>query len=189
MSYRKAADRDVAQLLYFQLQQRQYPNDSSFLPRSVVVFWDEACLAAGENWEEGFLSAITKSELLVLIISEKGLENILNADKAADNVLLEFEYAVKLQEENPKVKIQPIFMQNALKGPGGQEMITNFNFGNWPLAKFPNSYHVAPKSPKRDTIQKTMEKIFILQGITGPSAQQLTLWGGPTAEIVNRLNK
>jgi len=75
----------------------------------VRTFLDSNCLLDGGNWEKNFLSALHNSTLIVLIISEAGLDlaspshsgfsKIQKADKEQDNCLLEYEYALQLFEK------------------------------------------------------------------------------------------
>lgn len=62
----------------------------------VVVFLDRLCLQDGEDWECGFLNGLNHSSLVVLLISKNTFLGIQEADKRQDNVLLEYEYALRM---------------------------------------------------------------------------------------------
>lgn len=73
----------------------------------VFAFWDKECLNDGQNWEQGFLRGLTKSYMIVLLVSIKVSFNIYpsfhqlilaqaltgiinNASSRQDNVLIEY---------------------------------------------------------------------------------------------------
>lgn len=37
----------------------------------LYIFWDKKCLNFGQDWEKGFLRGLTKSQVIVLLLSTK----------------------------------------------------------------------------------------------------------------------
>jgi len=103
LSYRVVTEKKVADKLALLLDGFNKTNGSK-----VRTFLDSNCLLDGSNWEKNFLSALHHSTLIVLIISEAGLDlssasnseftKIQRADHEQDNCLLEYEYALDLHE-------------------------------------------------------------------------------------------
>jgi hypothetical protein len=40
----------------------------------ISVFWDQQCLNYGQDWEEGFIHALTSSTAIILIMSDQVIE-------------------------------------------------------------------------------------------------------------------
>jgi hypothetical protein len=87
ISYRKDSDIDLARVIYFALKSE-----------GVKAFIDFHCLAPGENWKDGFLKGLMQSRCFVPLISSSGLKCVrdIHADHSVDNLLLEFETALKV---------------------------------------------------------------------------------------------
>ena len=94
LSYRCAADTDVAEKLYWMLK------SEGFFP-----FLDKECLVSGMSWREGFLSGLQKSLLFLPLISRAALAPARNftIDHGGDMVLLEYSMAFQVMDvsENP----------------------------------------------------------------------------------------
>jgi len=105
ISYRVNTEKKIADKLALLLDSCKKDDDSK-----VRTFLDSQCLVDGGNWEKNFLSALHHSKLIVLILSEAGLDlpsasdatmtKIQRADHEQDNCLLEYEYTVRLKEEH-----------------------------------------------------------------------------------------
>ena len=93
INYRVATDKDTAEKVYYMLK--------SVKPEPVHPFWDKKCLKNGMDWKQGFMSGLKRSRKFVALISVAGLKQICDftADHTNDNVLLEYETALKLMDE------------------------------------------------------------------------------------------
>jgi hypothetical protein len=95
INYRVASDADVALKLYLFLK-----------IAGVHAFLDKKCLKNGQKWKDGFLTGLKRSNYFVAIISKSGLARVRDTaqDHASDNVLLEYETAIKIMNDtgNPK---------------------------------------------------------------------------------------
>jgi hypothetical protein len=132
-----------------------------------VMFWDKACLKDGAGWEDGFVKGLKQSNKFVALISENGLDGIIeNAATTQDNVLKEYELAVDELEDDPKY-IVPVLVGKYVRVDGA-EMLKKFNgFGglmgkDGEFRKWPSEFSTTCKTR---TIKQTMEKLFSIQGI------------------------
>jgi hypothetical protein len=158
VNYRVWCDRDVAEKLYYALKSK-----------GSVMFWDKACLQDGAGWEAGFVQGLQKSSKFVALISEKGLDGIIdNAATSQDNVLKEYELAVDKLGEDSKY-IVPVLVGEYVS-VDGTEMLKKFSaFGGLKgkgkggeFRTWPDEYSMTCKTR---TIKQTMEKLFSIQGI------------------------
>jgi hypothetical protein len=87
ISYRVATDADLAEKLYYALLSKGYR-----------PYLDKKCLEDGIDWKTGFRQGLIKSRFFLPLISRKGLTNIRDPakDHSHDNVLLEYEIALKV---------------------------------------------------------------------------------------------
>jgi hypothetical protein len=164
------------------------------------VFLDRQCLPDGEDYEIQFTSAIKNSSIIILLVSELAIAKIQNANEWADNVLLEYEYALEQQEAGEAV-ILPLLIPTT-RVIEGETFISKFK--KFSVDQYPDAPHISPKSGKN--IRATMKKLFSLQGIhidvdnlemTLPSiAEQITamekrrldkILNGPDGEIIFKL--
>jgi hypothetical protein len=158
VNYRVWCDKDVAEKLYYALKSE-----------GSVMFWDKACLKDGAGWEAGFVQGLQKSSKFLALISEKGLDGIIdNAATSQDNVLKEYELAVdRLQEDS--TYIVPVLVGEYVSVDGA-EMLKKFSaFGGLKgkgkggeFRRWPDEYSTTCKTR---TIKQTMEKLFSIQGI------------------------
>jgi len=120
INYRVATDKDTAEKLYYILKSLE-----------IQPFWDKMCLKNGMDWKQGFLSGLKRSRKFVALISVAGLGQIKNpaADHTKDNVLLEYETALKVMEAiKDQAYILPIFV-----GELNGNTLTKFgDFGPYP---------------------------------------------------------
>lgn len=163
MNYRTSTDRISVLKLLREL------NKTSILPenRPPIVFLDANCLPPGLPWQDGFLTALNHSKVIVLVISVEGLQGIRRADEIEDNVLLEYEYTLKLMKER-KVRVLPVLLANSDGRPFNQ-----FNVDIYPSKK-----HISRLSVASGTIRETMRELFQLQGEHCPrdgAEQELTV--------------
>jgi len=89
LNYRVSSDRDLVEKVYWQLR-----------AKGAFPFWDSACLRDGEDWRQGFLRGLQSSRSFVAVLSRQALEPMrrLDADHSADNVLLEYEAALRIKQ-------------------------------------------------------------------------------------------
>ncbi|KAJ3279383.1 hypothetical protein HK104_001513 [Borealophlyctis nickersoniae] len=164
VSYRVATDAQFAELLGNYLLRTERGKEP------VHSFVDKACLVNGQPWEVGFLQGLLRAKVIVIMCSEGCLQKCTQADTVADNMLLEWELALDFFEKN-KASIFLVLVGEASR-PNGRLTLQAFNgFG----LKFPDAFHAHPRSPRKRTVKKTMERLFALQGVHGwmPMAQDL----------------
>jgi len=88
INYRVATEKKVTETLYNLLACQKMKNGDP-----VHVFWDIKCLNVGHDWEEGFLRWLTKSKVIVLLISQEAIKKIASgAQSSQDNVLVEYPF-------------------------------------------------------------------------------------------------
>jgi energy-coupling factor transporter ATP-binding protein EcfA2 len=158
VNYRVWCDRKPAETLYYALKAKGFS-----------VFWDKISLEDGAPWEDGFIKGLQKSRKILLLISEKALEGIIdNAPTQADNVLKEYELAVDKFEAGDKTLIIPVLLGEYITASTGDDYPSSTA-----LKKF-GAFAGLPKKPwpechsttcKTRTIKQTMDKIFSVQGI------------------------
>ena len=88
INYRVAADADLAEKLYYALK-----------ANGINCFLDRKCLKDGEPWKAGFLTGISRSRKFICLMSSSALAKVRDpqADHTFDNVLLEYEMALKIR--------------------------------------------------------------------------------------------
>ena len=61
------------------------------LGHGLTVFWDQACLKGGQEWECGFVHGLFSAQVFVPLLSRAALAPFaqLHTGSSADNVLLE----------------------------------------------------------------------------------------------------
>ena len=101
ISYRVATDAHLADKLYL------YLKSINFYP-----FLDKYCLKPGESWKEGLLNGLHTSRVFIPLISKAGLSNACDfqIDHSKDNLLLEYETAIKIHEMRDSCYIYPILV-------------------------------------------------------------------------------
>ncbi|KAJ3027910.1 hypothetical protein HDV00_010784 [Rhizophlyctis rosea] len=149
ISYRVAADADIAVALHGHLMEMD-PN--------AHIFRDKECLVPAQSWETGFMQGLLRSKVVIVLCSSHSLERVRAAHWEADNMLLEWEHALKMtnlldDENRPRTQILPILITR------GDE--PSFRFG----VDYPKWLHRHEKSPHRRTIYDTVTTISGLQGV------------------------
>lgn len=157
INYRRiASDENTVAELSDKLMTRTLPNTNP--PRRPIVFIDQQCLPYGFDWKDGFLKGIQHSKVIVLLISREALVGIRSADSRADNVLLEYEYALKMTREGRRVTIYPLLLENLDQSP----------FNDFNVDVYPAKRHASPDSIATGTIRDTMRELFTLNGAHSP---------------------
>jgi actin len=89
INYRVAAEADTAEMVYLDLKSE-----------GIRPFLDKRCLRDGMPWREGFISGLMRSRCFIALISSNALAQCrdANRDHSYDNVLLEYETALKITE-------------------------------------------------------------------------------------------
>jgi len=151
INYRVATDADLAEKIALSLNGLKKSDGESF-----SVFLDKKCLNVGEDWEVGFLNGLQYSKLIVLLISEAGIQRIQQADTRQDNVLLEYEYALDKLEKK-EASLLPVLVGRVADDGAF------YDFNAFDTSKFPDAPHHSPKSDKN--VRETMTALFRLQGI------------------------
>jgi len=143
---------------------------------TTFVFWDAKCLNYGQDWEKGFLNGIKTSHVIVLLVSNKGLEGIkASAHKRQDNVLVEYECAL-IQNKLHKVPVLPVFVAEITGvdthgAPAFEKVNLSIDFPDVPHLRNNSSKAIVDNLSKGrhetgflKSIKQTMEEIFRLQG-------------------------
>jgi len=166
----------LVQIIYENLA-RQKTSDG--LP--IYVFWDKKCLCPGQDWEEGFLHGLTHSKVIVLLISLKVLKGIHKkaSQGQQDNVLIEYECAL-IENQVNGTPVLPVFLGEVDETSESQKYAP-FHFAEATALELPDTPHqrnsdaqseidtishsLLPEKKKfLDSISKTIQKIFKLQG-------------------------
>eukprot|EP00736_Rhodelphis_marinus_P009817 Rmarinus@m.27117 len=116
-------------------------------------FLDKQNIRDGHDWRVEFIEGLKGSCLFLPIITARALEPITNltSPSTEDNVLLEYETALKMREEG-SIEILPLFVGEVNNGS-----YSKFNGFGMPFPDFPRS---CGKSAK-----ETMSELFQIQGI------------------------
>ncbi|KAI9202883.1 uncharacterized protein BJ171DRAFT_163209 [Polychytrium aggregatum] len=83
VSYRSSSESDSANMLVASLVSGKRKD------LSIHPFLDHLCLHDSQDWECGFINALHNSPVIVLLLSERGLERVRQAHTTPDNLLLE----------------------------------------------------------------------------------------------------
>ncbi|KAJ3125197.1 hypothetical protein HK098_000508 [Nowakowskiella sp. JEL0407] len=148
LSHRVKSDKHNARAIYEVLQ-------SHFC---IHAFLDCECINNGLDWMYEFLKGLRRSSICVLFISKGCLSDIAKAHQQRDNNLLEWEIALEMQKHN-LIHIVPLLVGEKMKNRD-----ENIRFTDFDCSHFPDELHCHPESPKINTVRKTMEEIFKLQG-------------------------
>ncbi|KAI9358554.1 hypothetical protein DFJ73DRAFT_906047 [Zopfochytrium polystomum] len=171
--YRQSTESQVARELFWQMDkilnnERAFylggihPQESKY--DGLHPFLDAFCLAAGEDWEQNFMSALYHSGVHILLCSEKAMEHMRKADETPDNVLLEWELALQMKEEHG-CDVLPVFLSERAKVPfNGTNRPAIILFNKFDASDFPDRFHIHKMSPRRQTVRHTVAKVLALQG-------------------------
>lgn len=138
ISYRVAADADLAEKLYLYL--KSY---------NINAFLDKKCLKNGENWKDGFLSGLKRSKCFVALVSKKALNIVRDetVDHSTDNVLLEYETALLIKRKSKnKNFICPILVGEYTLIPQLQQSVL-VKFADFNPTLYPDSISGGPPAP------------------------------------------
>ena len=119
LSYRVAADKDVAEKVYYML-----------LSKGLFPFLDRVKLKDGMPWKDGFLQGLKGSKCFISLVSRKALESCRDKTKnhTRDNVLLEMETALRYMRVTGNTKyIIPVHLGEWLHVDGMGRMFKNFD--------------------------------------------------------------
>jgi len=112
ISYRVDPDADTAMKVWKQMT-TAHPTLTSFI--------DKECLNDGESWKTGFLSGLAGSRVIVLLISRASLLRTRKAHETEDNVLLEWEKALRMaSKKDAQVAIMPVLLSDEHGNFGGR---------------------------------------------------------------------
>jgi hypothetical protein len=154
ISYRVDSDADVAETLCRQLQQLFVESNMK-----VKCFFDKQDIRDGVDWKNAFLTALEHTCLFVPLISEAAIDRIkaLTPESKPDNVLLEYEEAVRLQRER-RLAVFPVLI-----GKRQQDgTVVKFDFAEFGSHQFPKT--LSP-TKKTGSIADTLTNIFGFQGV------------------------
>jgi len=121
ISYRVAADKDVAEKMYDKLSLK-----------GLFPFLDKTKLKDGMSWKDGFLQGLKGSKCFVSVISRKALEPCrdMKRNHTWDNVLLEIETALRYKTASENAAyIIPVFVGEYMTVEGVQVLRKFADFG------------------------------------------------------------
>ncbi|KAJ3122877.1 hypothetical protein HK098_002416 [Nowakowskiella sp. JEL0407] len=144
-SHRVSDDKDAVEIFHKALEGYEYTPG-----KLVHAFWDCKCLVPGKTWKkDGFLSALNRTKVVVLFISNNCLRNVLKADVQPDNMFLEWELTLQ-KIPSKKIEFLPIIV-------GRDEAFSGFGLS------FPNKKHCDENSPGVLSIREVMQELFSYQ--------------------------
>ncbi|KAJ3390775.1 hypothetical protein HDU84_007020 [Entophlyctis sp. JEL0112] len=138
------------------------------------VFLDQKCLNVGEDWERGFVTGLSHSNIMLALLSLSAMRRMMEAHEKPDNVLLEWEIALEL-ENLGHVKIQPIFLgewRQMADSDLNQNVSVLVPF-KCSLDEFPNLKHCHLLSPGKRTIREIVAGILKFQAIAAENPRNL----------------
>jgi len=129
-----------------------------------LVFLDTECLNYGQNWERAVLNGLRSSRVIILLISSKTFEVIVDSaeQQKQSNLLVEYECAL-LQNKLRGIPVFPIFLSD----------VNYLQFPNIPHARgnkvqreIDNLSSSLPSEEIEflETVSKTMDEISKLRG-------------------------
>ncbi|KAJ3290558.1 hypothetical protein HDU79_003131, partial [Rhizoclosmatium sp. JEL0117] len=145
LSYRVATEAELANTLANLVEsvgRRRYNVN-------VRVFLDKNCLNNAEDWQQGFLSGLASTKLIVYLISQASLETLFQKTLAneVDNVLLEIEQGLKKAAKR-EAKLFPVLIGS-----------TDEN-GHYTNFKFPKTYPDVLHTGSNENVCNTMNQLF-----------------------------
>ncbi|KAJ1551699.1 hypothetical protein HK096_004108, partial [Nowakowskiella sp. JEL0078] len=162
ISYRVASEENLAQLLKLKLEHYAIKN----LKKNVHVYLDKNCLVDGRDFEEGFLNGIMRSRVILLLCSERCLDKVKRAHEVSDNMLLEWEYALKLMDEGQSLVLPVLIGTKKTVESDGTKFEAMVKFSQFDVNVYKDAPQCHPDHPlKTMTVKNIMTRIFRLQGI------------------------
>jgi hypothetical protein len=144
------------------------------------IFLSFDCLVEGEEWTNGFLTALNNCRIVVILCSERALEHIMIANQEKDDMLLEvfwadyciirfnyswkqWEIAMEFRKTN-QIEVIPYLVDSVLTAEiDGKSEIVSKPFNKFDWNQYPDEYHAHPLSPKKMTIRQLLNDIFRIQ--------------------------
>eukprot|EP00040_Diaphanoeca_grandis_P017549 m.91691 g.91691 ORF g.91691 m.91691 type:complete len:1252 (+) comp26492_c1_seq1:389-4144(+) len=154
ISYRVASDASLARKLCRLLSQMVVEDDEE-----LICFLDQKDIESGSNWENSFMQGLERSCMFVPLISAKGtkpIEDVSVFDDKADNLLLEYETALKMYLKK-QIAIYPLLV-GEVDADGNYE---KFSPSNFDVSRFPNG---PSKTHSKGPVRETMRSLFKIQG-------------------------
>jgi hypothetical protein len=132
------SDADVAGTLCRQLQE-QFVEDGM----QVTCFFDQQDIRDGVDWKNAFLTALEHTCLFVPLISEAAIGRIkdLTPESKPDNVLLEYEEAIRLQR-GKRLAVFPILIGKRQQ----DKTVAKFDFAEFGSHQYPQTPSPTKKS-------------------------------------------
>jgi hypothetical protein len=150
ISYRKSSEQDLANQLYFAINERLHDNARDY--PNLNCFVDSKCLVPGENWKEGYKEALKNSSVIIMLISEAAVSSFKKiTEQTEDNVLHEWEMAIEYNKTMEKA-ILPIFVDRL----EGANNISRF--------KFERDYPNVKANNTNITVKEIMNALLDLHG-------------------------
>eukprot|EP00040_Diaphanoeca_grandis_P013574 m.68693 g.68693 ORF g.68693 m.68693 type:complete len:1221 (-) comp23982_c0_seq1:202-3864(-) len=154
ISYRVATEAALAREVVHVLNDLTVESDMF-----VVSYLDQKDIHSGSNWEESFLNGLNRSCMFVPLISAAGIqpiENVSMFDDKADNLLLEYETALRLHSKK-QIGIYPLLVGTT----DNDGNYVKFAPENFDVSRFPNG---PSKTNRKAAVRETMRRLFKIQG-------------------------
>ncbi|KAI9205553.1 uncharacterized protein BJ171DRAFT_500760 [Polychytrium aggregatum] len=148
MSYRVRNDKESVRALYCAMMAK---------PHSYHIYFDELCLNNGQDWEIGFINGLKRSKVILLFVSEGGLERMKLAHEQPDNLLLEWELSLDLEN----AIVQPILIDQIVQIDDETYSKPFFPL----LSEFPDKMPIHPRSSRKKTIRRILEDLMKKQAV------------------------
>ncbi|TPX32258.1 hypothetical protein SmJEL517_g04563 [Synchytrium microbalum] len=161
ISYRaRGANRENARNLAEYLNQQTLGGIDGSPSVKIHCYLDQLCLVDGANFVTGFQNGLVSSRVVLLYITSDSLHQLKLADQQPDNMLLEWEQALKRATDG-NLSVFPLFV-------GSKDSKGNFEpFSSFPgilAADYPDTKHRHPSSNTDQTIRQTVKNVFEMQG-------------------------
>ncbi|KAJ1560291.1 hypothetical protein HK096_009310 [Nowakowskiella sp. JEL0078] len=156
VSYRVATAADLALSVVLHLEAQDDLRSSP--PGRLATYLDKFCLEEGKNYSEAFINALKGSEVFLAIITEETLQSFEHSGDREDNVIYEWETALKLASQG-KIVILPLLFGHYT--PEGY--LAKFNFNCLHGISLPNKPTLIPGSEKN--VKDVITEILSFQAI------------------------
>jgi len=150
----------------------------------VYVFWDQKCFHPNQKWEESIFGALPSSQIIVLLVSAKGLEGIKHKILAGeqDSTLVEYEIAL-LQHKLQGQIVLPIFLSEIGVANDYRKHFLPLDKERMQAFNLPDSAHVrqAEVQQKIDHLSHSLstEDVSFLGSVSQTIAEIFELQGYP----------
>lgn len=130
----------------------------------VRCFLDAFDIDEGSNWEKTFLNGLKRSCVFLPLVSAaaiKPIEDVSVFDDKADNLLLEYETALRLARQS-RITILPLLVGTLAEDGRGGTVESKFASTEFDVSRFPRG---PSKTNSKRPVRETMRDLFKVQGL------------------------